>query len=109
MKHLVKNSGSYRIDGFIVLKIPVLPSFRVEHLLEKLGDFESVPSPAAVAEWLRRLTRNQFPFGSVGSNPADCEIRYVDVYPSGFFTGEKSSSANYVTTVHLHSTPFISA
>ena len=62
MKHLVKISGSYRKDSFFVLKIPVLPSFRVEHLLEKLGDFESVPSPAAVAEWLRRLTRNQFPF-----------------------------------------------
>ena len=30
--------------------------------------------PAVVAEWLRRLTRNQFPSGSAGSNPADCEI-----------------------------------
>ena len=29
-------------------------------------------SPAVVAEWLRRLTRNQFPSGSAGSNPADC-------------------------------------
>ena len=29
--------------------------------------------PAVVAEWLRRLTRNQFPSGSVGSNPTDCE------------------------------------
>jgi hypothetical protein len=29
---------------------------------------------AIVAEWLRRLTRNQFPFGSVGSNPTDCDI-----------------------------------
>ena len=27
---------------------------------------------AVVAEWLRRLTRNQFPSGSAGSNPADC-------------------------------------
>ena len=27
-----------------------------------------------MAEWLRRLTRNQFPSGSAGSNPADCEI-----------------------------------
>ena len=26
---------------------------------------------AVVAEWLRRLTRNQFPSGSVGSNPTD--------------------------------------
>jgi hypothetical protein len=25
---------------------------------------------AVVAEWLRRLTRNQFPYGSAGSNPA---------------------------------------
>ena len=29
---------------------------------------------AVVAEWLRRLTRNQFPSGSVGSNPTDREI-----------------------------------
>ena len=28
---------------------------------------------AVVAEWLRRLTRNQFPSGSVGLNPTDCE------------------------------------
>ena len=27
---------------------------------------------AVVAEWLRRLTRNQFPSGSVGSNPTNC-------------------------------------
>jgi hypothetical protein len=27
---------------------------------------------AAVAEWLTRLTRNQFPSGSVGSNPTSC-------------------------------------
>ena len=30
-------------------------------------------STAVVAEWLRRLTRNQFPSGSAGSNPADCD------------------------------------
>ena len=29
-------------------------------------------SEAVVAEWLRRLTRNQIPSGSVGSNPTDC-------------------------------------
>ena len=27
---------------------------------------------AVVAEWLRRLTRNQIPSGSVGSNPTNC-------------------------------------
>ena len=27
-----------------------------------------------MAEWLRRLTRNQIPSGSVGSNPTDCVI-----------------------------------
>ena len=26
-----------------------------------------------MAEWLRRLTRNQIPSGSVGSNPTDCD------------------------------------
>ena len=29
-------------------------------------------SAAVVAEWLRRLTRNQFPSGSTGSNPVNC-------------------------------------
>ena len=29
---------------------------------------------ADVAEWLRRLTRNQIPSGSVGSNPAVCDL-----------------------------------
>lgn len=32
-----------------------------------------------MAEWLRRLTRNQIPSGSVGSNPTDCE-KQVFVY-----------------------------
>ena len=29
---------------------------------------------ADVAEWLRRLTRNQIPYGSVGSNPTSCDF-----------------------------------
>ena len=29
---------------------------------------------AVVAERLRRLTRNQIPLGSVGSNPTDCDF-----------------------------------
>ena len=33
---------------------------------------------AVVAERLRRLTRNQIPSGSVGSNPTDCEILFCD-------------------------------
>ena len=28
---------------------------------------------ADVAEWIRRLTRNQFPTGRVGFNPSNCE------------------------------------
>jgi hypothetical protein len=32
---------------------------------------------AVVAEWLRRLTRNQFPSGSAGSNPADCDTIFI--------------------------------
>ena len=30
-----------------------------------------------MAEWLRRLTRNQIPSGSVGSSPADCEMLFL--------------------------------
>ena len=37
-----------------------------------LTKFGNVLKEAVVAEWLRRLTRNQFPSGSVGSNPTDC-------------------------------------
>ena len=36
---------------------------------------------AVVAEWLRRLTRNQFPSGSAGSNPADCDIIFMNTFP----------------------------
>ena len=38
-----------------------------------LTKFGNVLKEAVVAEWLRRLTRNQFPSGSVGSSPTDCE------------------------------------
>ena len=37
---------------------------------------------AVVAEWLRRLTRNQFPSGSVGSNPTDYASFFI--YFNGF-------------------------
>ena len=33
---------------------------------------------AVVAEWLRRLTRNQIPSGSAGSSPADCVIYFLN-------------------------------
>jgi hypothetical protein len=32
---------------------------------------------AVVAERLRRLTRNQIPSGSVGSNPTDCGLFFI--------------------------------
>ena len=32
-----------------------------------------------MAEWLRRLTRNQIPSGSVGSNPTDCVKQFFSV------------------------------
>ena len=35
---------------------------------------------AVVAERLRRLTRNQIPSGSVGSNPTDREINFKNVF-----------------------------
>ena len=36
--------------------------------------FPEAAQQAVVAEWLRRLTRNEFPSGSVGSNPTNCDI-----------------------------------
>ena len=54
--------------------------------------FSDCFTAAVVAEWLRRLTRNQIPSGSAGSNPADCENFYFRIY--------KKNNALY--TVHLH-------
>ena len=34
---------------------------------------------ADVAEWLRRLTRNQFLSGSVGSNPTICALYWLAI------------------------------
>ena len=42
---------------------------------------------AVVAEWLRRLTRNQFPSGSVGSNPTDCENILILLSPEAGIGG----------------------
>ena len=47
--------------------------------------------PAVVAEWLRRLTRNQFPSGSVGSNPTDCGDKLL--YPCPPNGGDESLNA----------------
>ena len=68
--------------------------------------FEGVTSSAAVAEWLRRLTRNQFPSGSVGSNPIDCEIDALTLN-LGFLPEENDLLQLMFTTVHLHSMPVI--
>ena len=51
-----------------------------EHAICKCKNYKSINSiqisyllwEAVVAEWLRRLTRNQIPSGSAGSSPADC-------------------------------------
>ena len=37
-----------------------------------------------MAEWLRRLTRNQIPSGSVGSSPTDREIIFLNFQKSSF-------------------------
>ena len=42
---------------------------------------------AVVAEWLRRLTRNQLGYARAGSNPADCErFWFLNVYLIGSLT-----------------------
>ena len=48
---------------------------------------------AVVAEWLRRLTRNQIPSGSVGSNPTDCATYFFSL--SDYF------NFNYLTLTIL--------
>ena len=44
------------------------------HLSQDYMRMDKICGKAVVAEWLRRLTRNQIPSGSVGSNPTNCEI-----------------------------------
>ncbi|KAI9589337.1 hypothetical protein GQX74_007506 [Glossina fuscipes] len=39
-----------------------------------LRTLQELSPQAVVAEWLRRLTRNQIPSGSVGSNPTGCAV-----------------------------------
>ena len=36
---------------------------------------------AVVAEWLRRLTRNQMGYARAGSNPANCENIFILIKP----------------------------
>ena len=55
-------------------------------------------SQAVVAEWLRRLTRNQFPSGSAGSNPADCELFGKKFASSGNRTRAARVAGEHSTT-----------
>ena len=53
---------------------PICSLYLLAFLRGQLYHFEHLTGQqAVVAEWLRRLTRNQFPSGSVGSNPANCD------------------------------------
>ena len=45
----------------------------IQNWLQDVSKRNYTAAWAVVAEWLRRLTRNEFPFGSVGSNPTNCE------------------------------------
>jgi hypothetical protein len=64
-------------------------------------DVDAKLGPAAVAdvaEWLRRLTRNQFPSGSVGSNPTVCgrgtrSVRTGTIDPQGRISYSYGGSA----------------
>ena len=70
---IIKHEMSTRSEYFQILFHCSISSNDV------LGDFSSY---AVVAEWLRRLTRNQFPSGSVGSNPTDCDNSFFPSPPT---------------------------
>ena len=56
---------------------------------------------AVVAEWLRRLTRNQFPSGSAGSNPtAAKKLFFVQAQ------AELQSRKKYLPRVRIELTAF---
>ena len=56
----------------------------------KRSRFHEQSHSAVVAEWLRRLTRNQSPSGSVGSSPTNCEINLL------FPRADKRDCCNFV-------------
>ena len=49
----------------------------VQNINKSKQEFQVRRTEAVVAERLRRLTRNQIPSGSVGSNPTDCETTFL--------------------------------
>ena len=51
-----------------------------------------------MAEWLRRLTRNQIPSGSAGSNPADCEVFKNKYFYNLYFCG---NNVNKISCIYL--------
>ncbi len=59
------------------------------------GIYGNQTAPAAVAEWLRRLTRNQMGYARAGSNPARCAI---------FFSCDFSGEFLFQIEIHLWST-----
>lgn len=61
---------------------------------------KKIVQEAVVAEWLRRLTRNQIPSGSVGSSPTDCENHVTSFF---LFSCKNSLNINYFNDVLLNS------
>ena len=59
-------------------------------------NFDQILYEAVVAEWLRRLTRNQIPFGSAGSNPADCVFLYKFFQPQFLFNQTSSFNIHFL-------------
>ena len=85
----ISRSLVYINKGLIIFTYnPILSSGQDTRLSPGRPGFDSrYGNAAVVAEWLRRLTRNQIPFGSVGSNPTNCEfICYSFVLTINTFT-----------------------
>ena len=70
--------------GNLWLSIPLLQAWKYY--------YEFLAHQAVVAEWLRRLTRNQFPSGSVGSNPTDCDKDILVAFRSRMTFAQKQIS-----------------
>jgi hypothetical protein len=66
-------SFSNSVKWYMKHKIGIKYQF-ADFLTINIKNFLDKVSKAVVAERLRRLTRNQIPSGSVGSNPTNCEI-----------------------------------
>ena len=79
LRRLTRNQMGSTRAGCRILLTEIFFTFEVEYVIkfERYKLFGMVKQCAVMAEWLRRLTRNQMGSTRAGSNPADCDFFYI--------------------------------